>query len=232
MQILSNSGLVNSSLFPPPTKVFLSFTELLRSGEIILHIKSSIWRVLFGLLMGSVAGIIIGLLTGRNNLYDKSFSPLLQIFRSFPAVAIIPLVIAWFGIGEGAKLFSISFAVFFPVWINTHIGSSRIPVHYLQSSSLLTKSIITKWFRVILPASLPFIVAGIRNGIAIAFIMVFVSELAGASSGIGYLISVSHLAYRIDKMIVGLILLGLLGALTDFIFIRMIRRTLPWIEKI
>ena len=229
--IISTSGFVNITLFPPPTKVFDAFVELLNSGELFLHIKSSMLRVFAGLLIGSLLGIIFGLLTGRIKLIEQSLSPLFHVFRSFPPVAIIPLVIAWFGIGETAKLFSISFAVFFPVWINSHIGASNIQLHYLQAASTLTKSIFKKWFKVILPASLPFIVAGIRTGIAIAFIMIFVSELAGASSGIGYLISVSHLAYRIDKMIVGLLLLGFFGAATDYVFVKIIRRLFPWIEK-
>jgi ABC-type nitrate/sulfonate/bicarbonate transport system permease component len=231
-QILSNSGIVNETLFPPPTKVFSSFIELWQSGELFLHITSSIWRVIIGLIIGSIVGVIIGLLTGRIKFADKSLSPLFHVFRSFPPVAIIPLIIVWLGIGEQAKLFSIGFAVFFPVWINAHIGASRIPEHYMRATSLLTNSKYKKWIKVILPVSLPFIMAGVRTGIAIAFIMVFVSELAGASSGIGYLISVSHLAYRIDKMIAGLILLGFFGALTDFVFVRIFRRLFPWIDKI
>jgi|SRR3989344_615903 len=230
-QFISISGLINIALFPPPTKVFSAFIELLNSGELLLHINSSMWRVLAGLAIGSIFGIIFGLLTGRIKFIDESLSPLFHIFRSFPPVAIIPLVIAWFGIGETAKLFSISFAVFFPVWINSHIGASSISVYYFRAASTLTKSISKKFLKVILPASLPFIIAGIRTGIAIAFIMIFVSELAGSSNGIGYLISVSHLAYRIDKMIVGLLLLGFFGALTDCIFVRLIKRSFPWIEK-
>lgn len=230
-QLISISTLVNITLFPPPTKVFSAFIELLNSGELFLHIRSSMWRVLLGLFIGSLFGILFGLLTGRIKIINQSLSPLLNVFRSFPPVAIIPLVIAWFGIGEKAKLFSISFAVFFPVWINSHIGASTISVYYLRAASTLTKSFFKKWFKVILPASLPFIVAGIRTGIAIAFIMIFVSELAGSSSGIGYLISVSHLAYRIDMMIVGLLLLGFFGALTDYIFVRLIKWRFPWIEK-
>lgn len=230
-QFISSSNLVNSTLFPPPTKVFFAFIDLLNSGELFLHIKSSLWRVLAGLLIGSLLGMIFGLVTGRIKVIDESLSPLFHVFRSFPPVAIIPLVIAWLGIGEKAKLFSISFAVFFPVWINSHIGASNISLYYLRAASTLTKSLLKKWLKVILPASMPFIVAGIRTGIAIAFIMIFVSELAGSSSGIGYLISVSHLAYRIDKMIVGLLLLGFFGAATDYIFVRLIRWRFPWIEK-
>jgi ABC-type nitrate/sulfonate/bicarbonate transport system permease component len=231
-QFISASGFVNKTLFPPPTEVFDAFVELWNSGELFLHVQSSVWRVITGLLIGSLFGIIFGLLTGRIKSIDKSVSPILQVFRSLPPVAIIPIIIVWLGIGETAKLFSISFAVFFPVWVNTHIGSSGIPRDYLRASILLTKSTYKKWFKVILPASLPFIMAGIRTGIAIAFIMVFVSELAGASNGIGYLISISHLSYRIDKMIVGLIILGFFGALTDYLFTRIFRRIFPWTEKI
>ena len=229
--IISTSGFVNITLFPPPTKVFLAFAELWNSGELLLDIEVSMWRVFAGLFIGSLLGIFFGLLTGRINIINKSLSPLFHAFRSFPPVAIIPLVIAWFGIGETAKLFSISFAVFFPVWINSNIGASTIPVFYLRAASTLTKSFFKKWLKVILPASLPFIVAGIRTGIAIAFIMIFVSELAGSSSGLGYLISVSHLAYRIDKMIAGLILLGLFGASADYIFVKLMKKNFPWIEK-
>ena len=231
-EILSDSGIVNKTLFPPPTSVFFAFVELLNSGELFIHIRSSLWRALAGIFFGSLAGISLGLLTGRIKAFDKSLSPLLNVFRSFPPVAIIPLVIVWLGIGQSAKVFSISFGVFFPVWINTHTGASRIATHYLMAARLLTHSALKKLFRVILPASLPFIVSGIRIGIAMAYIMVFVSELAGASSGIGYLISVSHLAYRIDKMIARLILLGFFGAFTDFIFIKIIRGLFPWIDKI
>jgi len=231
-QILSNSGIVNETLFPSPTTVFSSFVELWNSGDLFLHIKSSIWRVLIGLVIGSIFGIVIGLLTGRIKIVDQLFSPLFQVFRSFPPVAIIPLIIVWLGIGEEAKIFSISFAVFFPVWINTHVGASRISQYYLRAAGILTKSYFKKFIKVILPASLPFIFTGIRTSIAIAYIMVFVSELAGASSGLGYLISVSHLSYRIDKMIAGLILLGLFGALTDLVFVKLFKRTFPWIDKI
>jgi len=231
-QILSNSGFVNEILFPPPTKVLSSFVELCQSGELFLHIRSSIWRVIVGLIFGSIIGIIFGLLTGRISRVDKSLSPLFNVFRSFPPVALIPLIIAWIGIGELAKVFSISFAVFFPVWINTHIGASRIPEQYLRAADLLTSSPYTKGIKIILPAALPFARAGIRTGIAIAFIMVFVSELAGASRGLGYLISISHLTYRMDTMIVGLILLGLFGALTDNVFVRITKRFFPWIDKI
>ena len=104
-QLISTSGFVNITLFPPPTKVFSAFMEIWNSGELFLHIKSSLSRVFAGLILGSLFGIFFGLLTGRIKIIEKTLSPLFHIFRSFPPVAIIPLVIAWMGIGETAKLF-------------------------------------------------------------------------------------------------------------------------------
>ncbi len=231
-QVVSTSGIVNRTIFPPPTDVFEALVSLTVSGELFVHINASIWRVIGGLFIGSVAGIILGLLTGRIRLIDNFLSPILQLFRSFPPVAIIPLVIVWLGIGDTAKLFLISFAVFFPVWISTHTGASGIQINYLHAAVTLTKSRFKRWFKVVLPASSPSIVIGVRMGISIAFILVFVSELAGASSGLGYLISVSQASYRMDVMISGLFVLGFLGAFTDYLFMKTINRMLPWIGKI
>jgi ABC-type nitrate/sulfonate/bicarbonate transport system permease component len=230
-QAASTSGIVNGLLFPPPTDVLSSIATMTASGELLFHARESLWRVLVGLASGALLGAFAGLMTGRVTFLDRALSPALQVMRSFPPVAIIPLVIVWFGIGEAAKIFSIGFAVFFPVWINTHIGASNIPAHYLHAASTLTSSAYKTWYWVILPASLPYIAAGVRTGISVAYIMVFVSELAGSSSGLGYLISVSHLSYRMDDMVAGLFVLGLMGASTDRAFAYATGRMLPWMGK-
>jgi ABC-type nitrate/sulfonate/bicarbonate transport system permease component len=152
------------------------------------------------------------------------------MFRPLPPVAIIPLVIVWLGIGELAKIFSIGFAVFFPVWLNTHAGARQVPQKYLWSAATLTSSRSRIFLRIVFPASLPFVTAGIRLGISVAFVMVFVAELAGASSGIGYEIATSNLSYRIDRMMAGLVVLGTSGALVDFLFVQSVYRTCPWLR--
>ena len=203
-----------------------------KGGELVRDISTSLWRVIAGLIIGSVIGILAGLVTGRIKSLDAALSPILNILRAFPPVAIIPLVIVWFGIDEVAKLFSISFAVFFPIWISAHTGARSVPQNYLRAAKSLSCSTFRKFTKIIFPAALPFIIAGVRIGIAMAFIMVFVSELAGASAGLGYQISVSHLAYRIDRMIAALAVLGILGALTDSLFMAAIRKYFPWVKKI
>jgi len=229
-QYASTCGFVSKALFPPPTDILSAFFELAVSGELSIHLQASLWRVLMGLGLGGIAGASAGLLTGRVKLIDHSLGPVLNLLRSFPPVALIPFIIVWFGIGDGAKVFSITFAVFFPVWVSTHSGASNIPPRYIQAASTLSKSAVKVWLRVIMPASMPFIIAGARTGIGVAYIMVFVSELAGASSGLGYLIAVSQLSYRIDRMIATLFVLGLLGAATDQAFTYSVRRLFPWAQ--
>jgi len=239
-EIIARTGFIHISLFPPPTRVAEAFVEMARSGELARDLRASLWRAVIGFVLGSGVAIATGLVTGRIEALNNYLSPLMQLFRPLPPVAIIPLIIVWFGIGEVSKVFSIAFAVFFPVWVNTHIGAREIPVMFLWSVySLGVRGFTVLWkvivpgallWRVILPGALPFIVAGFRTGIAIAFIMVFVSELAGASAGIGYQISVSHLAYRVDRMIAALILLGVLGAGADLLLTRLIWFTCPWLK--
>jgi NitT/TauT family transport system permease protein len=229
-EVTARAELIQISLFPPPTKVAMAFVEMARSGDLQRDVPTSLLRAIGGLAMGSALGIIIGIVTARIKKVDNYLSPLIQLFRPLPPVAIIPLIIIWFGIGEISKLFSILFAVFFPVWINTHVGSRGVPKTLIWSAQTLRVKGVAVLWKVILPSALPFIVAGIRVGIATAFTMVFVSELAGASAGIGYQISNSHLAYRVDRMIAALIILGALGYLTDLLLTRSVKLMFPWLS--
>jgi ABC-type nitrate/sulfonate/bicarbonate transport system permease component len=229
-EVLARGQFIHISLFPPPTQVAVAFREMAESGELVRDVKASLWRAVVGFCIGSGIGICVGLLSGRVVAISNYVGPLIQLFRPLPPVAIIPLVIVWFGIGEPSKIFSISFAVFFPIWINTHLGVQQIPKTFIWGArTLRVKGPAVLW-KVVFPASLPFITAGLRTGIALAFVMVFVSELTGASAGIGYQISVSHLAYRVDRMIAALILLGLLGAAADVVLTRTLWLVFPWLR--
>lgn len=230
-EIVSKLEIVNPLLFPAPSTVLSAFIGWYSSGELWRDVKESCWRMLIGFMVGGFTGVSVGILTGRNNIINKYVSPLIQILRPLPPVAIIPLVIVWLGIGDTAKIFSIAFAVFFPVWINAHLGAFSITPIYLWSSRLLCRSKLRILLRVIMPAALPSIIAGLRTSIAIAFIMVYISEIAGASAGIGYQISVAHLAYRIDRMVAALAILALAGAVADFSFAAIIRFVFPWTKN-
>jgi len=229
-EAVSRSGAVSPVLFPPPSKVFGALFSLTASGELITDALASYRRLIVGLSCGSAIGVLVGLFTGRVKKIADVLVPLVQIFRPLPPVAIIPLVIVWFGIGEVAKYFSIAFAVFFPVWLNTHLGAQQIPEKIMWCASTLTRSRLRTLRSVVFPAALPFIVAGLRVGLALSFTMVFVAELMGSSEGIGYEIHSSQLAYRIDRMMASLALLGASGALADFLFTKGIVRVCPWLR--
>jgi ABC-type nitrate/sulfonate/bicarbonate transport system permease component len=229
-QILAATETINSTLIPPPTKVFLGIIEWAKSGELKQDFLDSIWRAIIGLFFGVFIGVSLGILTGRNERINYFLSPLLNIFKAFPPVAMLPVFITLFGIGNFSKIFSIAFASIFPIWVNTHIGASTIPVEYIRSANLLTKSHYKLFIQVILPASMNSIIAGFRISLAISFIMLYVSELAGASSGLGYQISSSHLAYRMDKMLGALIILGLTAATIDVISNKLTQYFFPWIK--
>jgi ABC-type nitrate/sulfonate/bicarbonate transport system permease component len=227
---LSRSGFVQRSLFPPPTSVAKALVEMNGTGELVRDIRASLWRAIVGFAIGSLAAMVAGLLTGRIVVLDSFISPVLQLFRPVPPVAMIPLIIVWFGIGELSKLFAISFAVFFPVWINTHLGARQVPEAFIWSARTLNVKGAATLRKVIFPSALPIIFAGLRTGIAVAFVMVFVSELAGASAGIGYQISISHLAYRVDRMLAALVVLAGLGASADFALSRCLWLMFPWLR--
>jgi ABC-type nitrate/sulfonate/bicarbonate transport system permease component len=217
-EVASRSGAVSPVLFPPPSRVFATLFSLTASGQLITDALASYRRLIVGLSFGSAVGVLVGLFTGRVKRIADALVPLIHLFRPLPPVAIIPLIIVWFGIGEPAKYFSIAFAVFFPVWLNTHLGAQQIPEKIMWCASTLTRSRLRKLRSVVFPAALPFIVAGLRVGLALSFTMVFVSELMGSSEGIGYEIHISQLAYRIDRMMASLALLGASGFLADFLF--------------
>ena len=144
---------------------------------------------------------------------------------------MIPLVIVWIGIGDGSKIASTAFACFFPMFTASFQGAINIPESFLWAakSAGLSKSAILR--RIVFPATLNVGVAGLRVSIAMAFVMVFVNELAGASQGIGYQISLMHLNYRIDRMMAALAVLAACAALLDVLAVRFIQFACPWIGK-
>lgn len=224
-------ALVPQALFPAPEDVFAALLGMARSGELLRDLGVSVWRGLMGLLIGAVVGVMMGTLTGRLRAVDDFLSPLFHVLRPLPPVAIIPLVILWWGVGDPSKIFSIAFAVFFPVWISAHLGAKGVPEAYVWVARSLGVSGFGLWLRVTLPASLPIVISGLRTAVAVSFVMVFVSELAGASAGLGYQISVSQLAYRVDRMLAALAVLSVAAAAADGVLAGSVRLMFPWLDS-
>jgi NitT/TauT family transport system permease protein len=227
-ETFSRLSKLSIALFPPPTWVAQEFWRMLQSGMWFNDVFISVRRVVSGFLTGATIAIITGLMTGRIPVVRALLEPVIQLLRPIPSIAWVSISIFWFGLGESSKLFLISYGVFFHVWLNTHIGVSTVDPVLLRAARSLGAKGRRLFFEVILPAGLPFIIAGLRSGVAVAFIVVVAAELTGAAAGVGYRISHSRELFRADRMMVGLMTLGVLGGTADLIFSRLAKRLVFW----
>lgn len=219
---------LNTALFPPPTGILDALAQLVWSGELLADMAASLVRVLAGFGLGALFGIALGLITARVMSVRYLCDPILQGFRSIPAIAVVPLAIVWFGIGEVSKISLITWGTFFPIWINTHLGARDASPVLIRSAQSLGANRLTVLLWVILPAALPLILAGLRQALAIAFIVMVAAELVGAAVGLGQLIATAQQTFHIDYMFVGLLALGALGFACDRIFVAIVTRLFPW----
>ena len=226
--LFAASGFISQDLFPTPLQVVSAAVELYQDGVLISDLKVSLKRAAIGFLIGSSLGVLIGLMTARIHLVKVALEPFLTLLRPIPAIALVPVAIVWFGIGEGSKYFVISYTVFLAVWLNTHAGASEVAGTYIRAARSLGACKFREFFEVIVPAAAPHIVVGLRLGAALAFLSLVAAELSGASSGIGFRLQDARQFIRTDRMFVGLIELGILGALLDTVFVFVSRRLVHW----
>lgn len=218
-QLLSSFKLVNPTLFPSPAAVWLAARDLWDSGVFVDDLAVSFGRAAVGFVIGAGLGIVVGLLTSRTRAFHLMLNPLFTILRPIPAIALVPVAIVWFGIGDGSKYFVISYTVFLAVWLNTHHGMEHVATLYIRAARSLGASKLREFVMVVVPASAPHIFAGLRFGAALAFLSLVAAELTGASAGIGYRLQEARQFILMDRMFVGLIELGILGALVDTAFV-------------
>lgn len=219
---------MNPALFPPPSKVVQVAWPMILSGELFQHILASLLRAAGGILLALVLGIAAGFLTARIETLQYLSDPLLHGFRSVPSLAVVPLAVLWFGIGELPKVLLIAWAAFFPIWITTFIGVRDTNIVYLRSAASLGAGRWLTLFLVTLPGALPFILAGVRQAISISLIVLVAAELSGATKGIAYMMSLGHQLFQVEVMFIGLMLLGFFGFVADRVFVLVTRRLFPW----
>ncbi|HLC50450.1 MAG TPA: ABC transporter permease [Candidatus Nanoarchaeia archaeon] len=228
-EFISRSKFSNINLFPPPTKVLRSLLESITTGEYFSDVSISLIRAGFGFAIGSAIGICLGILTGRIAIFRLTIGQIAHFLRNIPSIAFVPLAIVWFGIGEASKILLVMWGVIFPVWINTHQGVINIDKTFIWA----IKSLGANRFQIlkeVIYGSIPFIISGVRIGIAISFITLVAAEMAGAFSGVGYRILTSHLIFRVDKMILGIATLGLMGLIADRCYIMAVKKLFPWVQ--
>lgn len=226
--ILAISGFVNQAFFPSPLEVLSAFIEMASQGILWRDLSISLQRVFVGFVVGASAGLVTGLLTSRVEIFNRILNPVLSLFRPIPAIALVPIAIVWFGIGEASKYVVIAYTVFLAVWLNTHHGMSMVSQTYVNAARSLGATRVREFIEVVTPAAAPHIMAGLRIAAAVAFLSLVAAELTGASAGIGYRLQEARQFIRVDRMFVNLIELGVLGAILDMAFVALGRKIIHW----
>jgi NitT/TauT family transport system permease protein len=206
------------TFFPGPVETLQGAWELISDGTLIRFSLVSLGRVCKGWVIGSLIAVPVGMLIGRITLVKKLVEPLVDYFRFIPAIAFLTLFIMWFGVGERSKVLLIVYNTCFIVIVNTASGVLSIDPRRVQAARTLGTSEIQILVHVLLPQCVPYIFTGVRLGLGSAFTSIIAAEMLAAKEGLGYLIFTSRLYFRIDWIMSGIIMLGLLGYFTDRLF--------------
>lgn len=212
------------AFFPSPSIVLQTAYEMVQSGEIFIHSAISLQRIMLGFLIGSAVAIPLGLLMGTSKYIRAIFEPYTEFFRYVPAIAWLTPVVLWFGIGEVSKVLIIVYTTVFIVAINTIVGVGNISPNKFRAAASLGATPAKMFVHVTWPATLPFILTGMRLAMGNSFATVVSAEMVASDQGLGFLIFNSRLWMATDKIFVAIICLGALGMAADRIFRMLIRR--------
>jgi ABC-type nitrate/sulfonate/bicarbonate transport system permease component len=215
---LASVYLVSSVLFPPPTIVFAKGVKLARSGVLWEHLSASMQRIVTGFVAGSLLGMPIGLAMGSFRPVRKLLEPYTEFLRFIPSVAMITVAVIWFGIGEGAKIFLIIYTTIFIVILNTAAGVSAIAPNKIRAAQSLGATRAQIFRHVALPATVPYILTGMRLAMANSFTTIVAAELIAANDGLGKMLWDGRMFMLVDDIFVSLVCLGLLGFSVDRLF--------------
>jgi NitT/TauT family transport system permease protein len=215
---LASIYLVGSVLFPPPTVVLRKGLVLARNGVLFEHLSASLSRILAGFIAGSVLGIPIGLAMGSFRPVRRLLEPYTEFLRFIPSVAMITVAVIWFGIGEASKIFLIIYTTIFIVILNTAAGVSAIAPNKIRAAESLGAAPAQIFCHVALPATVPYILTGMRLAMANSFTTIVAAELIAANDGLGKMLWDGRLFMLVDDIFVSLVTLGLLGFATDRLF--------------
>jgi ABC-type nitrate/sulfonate/bicarbonate transport system permease component len=222
-------GMVKSLYFPSPKEVWETIKMM--NEQILYHALATSARVLVSWIIGSVSGVLIGLLMARDKVIYNILNPIVEMLRPVPPVALIPLVLVWFGIGDFGKIFIIALACFMVMAVNTIVACGNVPLVYLQASETMGASKKTTYKKVFLPAIIPEIMSGARIGIALAFAITVATEFMGAKYGVGYLIMQASRTLNTAVVVLGTIIIGIEAFILERLLHMVSKRVTRWKES-
>ena len=219
---LSASGMVSPYLLPGPGRVLESALNMASSGVLVEHLAASFKRIGMGFSFSVVLGISVAGLLHRFRLLDELFTGTLSFLRMTPPLALTPLIILWLGIEDATQIAIIMLASFFPIYLNTRAGLSRLDPLYRELAASLHISGPRFVFAFLAPAATPSIITGLRLSFGYSWRALIAAELIAASSGLGYLIMDAEQMQRADEVIVGIVVIGIIGWMLDAGFVRVV----------
>ena len=227
-QAAAQLGWLSTRILPAPLDVLKVGIQLASTGELYHHFLASFKRAITGLLIGGSIGFFLGFITGLSRLAQNLIDSSIQMVRNVPLLALVPLVILWFGIGEGGKIFLVALAVFFPIYLNTFHGLRSVDQDLIEMGRTYGLNRFTLFREVILPGALPSILVGLRMSLGYMWLFLVVAETISANEGIGYMTMNAREFLQTDVMVLGIAIYALLGKSSDVLAGLLERHCLKW----
>jgi sulfonate transport system permease protein len=227
-ETVCRTGLAAPNLLPAPSAIVLTLHRLAANGDLWLHLQATIVRLGLGFAFGAAAGTLFGALTGASPAARQVLDPMVQGLRSVPSIAWVPLFILWFGIFETSKIMLIAVGVFFPVYLNLMLAITQVDRKLIEVGRIHRLSRAAQLRRILLPASLPGYITGLRSGLGLGWMFVIAAEMMGASEGVGFLLIDGEQTGRPALVIGALLLFALLGKASDLLLARIGAAVLRW----
>ncbi len=225
---LTTTYIFSDKNLPSSLALINEFLKSVKEGQIINDMFYSIKRVLIGYLIACFIGIFLGLFSAYFEKIGSFIKPVVELLRPIPPIAWIPLSIIFFGLGDNSSYFIVFLSSFFPIFTNTYFGASSLPQSYKNIARTFEISVWDYFTKVLFKYSLPYIFTGLKIGIGMAWMSVIASELVSAQSGLGYFIQINRLLLNIDRIIIGMLLIGIIGLIFNKFISVLEKRIVIW----
>lgn len=217
-----------NQLFPKPQELVNTTIRFIKDGTLAANLEISMARAAAGLLLGGTIGFVLGLATGLFRRADQILNTPIQMIKSVPRLAILPLILVWFGIGETSKIVLIALSTFFPIYLNTFHGIRSIDAGLIEMGQVYGLSRWEMFQNIIFPGALSSIMIGVRQSIGSTWLILIVAETIAAKSGIGFMATNAREYMMMDVIVLSMILYALLGSLSDIAAVALTKRLLRW----
>jgi len=227
-EMLSRAGYIEPQVLPAPSRVAVTAWEMTRDGSLFLHLGYSLARAAVGFAIGGSLGLGLGILVGFSPLAEAVFDRSVQMVRAVPFLALLPLVIVWFGVEESGKIFLVSLAVLFPIYINTVLGIRQVDPKLLEVGMVTGLSRIGQIRKIILPGAMPSILTGVRYALAVSWLALVIAETIATNKGIGFLAMDAREFLQTNVIVMTLLIYAAIGVAADGLARLLERRLLAW----